>query len=269
MRLKDRVVVITGGSKGIGRAIALAAAREGADVGIGDLLPAEEVESAVSDLGRKCVWKITDVSRKNDVAELIGLATDEFGRVDVMVNNAGVRLFEAYRSEELPEAQWRKVLDVDLTGVLFGCQEAAKVMIKQGGGSIINIASISGANAYPMRVAYCTAKAGVIHLTRVLGVEWARHNIRVNAIAPGFVETDMVLTPLSKGLLDKEVLIKRIPQRRLGTPEEIAQVAVFLASDEANYITGETVFVDGGYNAYGDGAAMKPWADLLKEELGD
>jgi len=263
--LEGKVVAVTGANRGIGKSIALAFAQEGADVAIGDLRITDEVGNVISGLGRKYVCKRMDVSKKNEVMEFVNFVKEELGKIDIMVNNAGVRLFAGYPSEDLPEEKWRRVLDVDLSGVLFGCQEAAKAMIGRGG-NIINIASISGANAYPMRVAYCTAKAGVIHLTKVLAVEWARYNIRVNAIAPGFVETDMVLNAIKSGLLHKKEVEKRIPLHRLGRPKEIAAAAVFLASDEASYITGETLFVDGGYNAYGDGAAMKKWADLMESE---
>ncbi len=252
MRLEGKVAIVTGGSRGIGKAIALAFAREGADVVVAvdrDIKGAKDVIAEVERIGRRGLVVRADVSRKGEVDEMVEKTVDEFGKIDILVNNAGIA--QVIPSLEVEESEWRRVIDINLSGVFYCSQAAGKVMARQMEGNIINIASISGAAAYPMRAAYCSSKSAVIMLTKVLAIEWAKYNIRVNAIAPGYVETKLVQDLVSRGVLDVEALKRRIPMRRLAKPEEIAKVAVFLASDDSSYITGETIFVDGGWMAYG------------------
>lgn len=251
MRLKDRASLVTGASRGIGRAIALAFAREGADVALNcsaSVESAEEVAQEIKGLGQRAMVIQADVANKAEVDEMLNKVMDEFGKVDILVNNAGMSVVGA--SAELEESRWRRGIDVMLTGVFFCSQAAGKEMIKRRNGKIINIASVNGIGAFPERVCYGSAKAGVMQLTRALGCEWARYNINVNAIAPGYVKTELVEDLAEKGILDEEVLSTRTPSGRLGECEEIADAAIFLASEESKYIVGQTIVVDGGWSAY-------------------
>jgi NAD(P)-dependent dehydrogenase (short-subunit alcohol dehydrogenase family) len=251
MRLENKIALVTGASRGIGRDIALAFAREGADITINCLASvelAEEVAREIKGLGRRAMVIRANVADKAEIEGMVKKIVAEFGRLDILVNNAGMAVVGA--SAELEESQWKKGIDVMLTGVFFCSQAAGKEMIKQQNGKIINIASIAGIGALPERACYCSAKAGVIQLTRVLGCEWAKYNINVNAVAPGYVKTALVEELIEKGKYDEEKLSARAPMGRLGTCEEVADAAVFLASEESRYITGQTIVVDGGWSSY-------------------
>jgi len=251
MELENKVALVTGGGQGIGRAIALAFAREGADVVIGeiDMTSAEKVVAEVKALGCRAMAIKADVSIKNEIEKMVEAVTKEFENIDILVNNAGVSVVAP--SEELEESRWDKGIDVDLKGVFLCSQIVGKGMIKRKKGNIINIASIAGIVALPPRATYCSAKAGVIMLTKDLACEWAKYHINVNAIAPGYVKTEMVEDLIRKGQYDEDALAKRAPAGRMGVPEDIANAAVFLAADGSNYITGHTLVVDGGWSAYG------------------
>ena len=252
MRLKDKVSLVTGASRGIGRSIALALAREGAAVALNcsaSVEAAEEVAKEIRGLGQSAMVIRADVASKTEVDAMVKRVVDEFGKIDILVNNAGMSVVGA--SEELEESRWRRGIDVMLTGVFFCSQAAGSEMIKQGSGKIINIASVNGIVAFPERVCYSCAKAGVIQLTKVLGCEWARYNINVNAIAPGYVKTYLVEELVEKGALDIEELATRTPFGRLAEPEEIAAVVIFLASEESKYMAGQTIVIDGGWSVYG------------------
>ena len=242
----------------MGRAMALAFADEGADVAINeiDMALAEKVVSEVIAKERRALAVKADVSIKAEVEAMVTTIVKELGRTDILVNNAGVSM--AARSEELEEEDWDKALDVDLKGVLLCSQMVGREMIRQKRGNIINIASIYGLFGVPWRAAYCSAKAGVISLTQTLACEWARHHINVNAIAPGFIRTDMVKDFIQKGIFDEKAIAGRSPAGRLGEPKEIANAAVFLASDESSFITGHTLVVDGGWSVYG---YLQSWLD--------
>jgi len=251
VRLENKVSLITGSSRGIGRGIALTYAREGSDVVINcssSVEAAEEVASEVKALGRRALVIQADVSNKAEVEEMVNKVIKEFGKIDVLVNNAGLTVVGA--SEDLEESRWRRGIDILLTGVFFCSQVAGKEMIKRKKGKIVSIASMVGLVGIPERASYCSAKAGVINLTRVLGCEWARYNINVNAIAPGFIKTSLIENLIAKGLYDEKTLAMRAPVGAMGTSEDIAYAAVFLASDESNYITGQTIVVDGGWSSY-------------------
>ena len=252
MRLPNKVAIITGGSRGIGKAIAVEFAKEGANVVLvvdKDVEGANKVAGEVEAIGRKTLVVKADVSKRSEANRIVEETLKSFGRIDVLVNNAGIS--QVAPSVELSEEEWNRVLGINLSGVFFCSQAVAKVMIKQGKGKIINIASVTGEEAFPMRAAYCVSKSGAIMLTKVLAIEWAQYNIQVNAIAPGYVETELVLNLIRKGLIDVDALKRRIPMQRLAKPEEIAKVAVFLASEDSSYVTGETIIVDGGWVAYG------------------
>ncbi len=250
MRLKDKVSIVTGAGRGIGEAIARRLSDEGARVAISDIdLPAaENVAKELKNSGRDALAIKADVGNKAEVEEMVKKVVAEFGRIDILVNNAGMSVVGA--SEELEEKRWRQGIDVMLTGVFFCSQAAGKEMIKQKGGKIISIASVNGIGAFPERACYGSAKAGVIELTRTLGCEWAKYNINVNAIAPGYIKTRLVTDLLAKGVYNEKELANRTPAGRLGECEEVADAAVFLASEESKYIVGQTIVVDGGWSAY-------------------
>jgi len=263
MRFLDKVAIVTGSGRGIGEAIARRLSEEGAKVVISDInMPAaENVAQELKNSGRDAIAIKVDIANKAEVDEMVKKVMARFGRVDILVNNAGLSVVGA--SAELEESVWRRGLDVMLTGTLFCSQAAGKEMIKQRGGKIINIASVNGIGAFPERVCYGCAKAGVIHLTKVLGCEWARYNINVNAIAPGYVKTDMITDLIQKGVLDAAELATRTPLGRLAERSEIVDVATFLASDESTYIEGHTIVVDGGWSSYG---YLESWLARSKHE---
>jgi NAD(P)-dependent dehydrogenase (short-subunit alcohol dehydrogenase family) len=251
MRLDKKVAVVTGASKGIGKGIALRYAQEGAKVVVTsrstDLLAAlvEEIKGS----GGEALALPVDVRSAQSVQGVVDETVKAYGRLDVMVNNAGISMVKA--SEDLSPEDWTRALETDLFGVFYGCQSAARQMMKQDGGAIINITSCYGIVAVPMRAAYCASKAGANHLTKVLAVEWAAKNIRVNAIAPGYVRTELVQDVIDRGLIPLEAIKKRTPQGRMGEVEDLLGLAVYMASDESSFMTGSVVSIDGGWTAYG------------------
>jgi len=251
-KLTGKVAVVTGASKGIGAAIAKSLAAEGASVVVNyasSKAGADTVVAAITAAGGKAVAVPGDVSKAAEAQGTIEAAIQNYGRLDILVNNAGVTAI--YPSLELPLEEWKRVLDVNLTGVFLCAQEAAREMIRVKAGVILNIASAYGVVAAPKRAAYCATKAAVAMLTKVLAIEWARDGLRVNAIAPVYVQTEMVLQLVEQKKIDLESLRRRTPQGRLGTLEEIAQMAIFLASDLSSHVTGQVIGVDGGWTAYG------------------
>lgn len=254
-RLAGRVAVVTGGTSGLGRAIALAFAREGAAVTIGDVRerPADGAPStadAIRGAGGCAAYEAADVTSRVAVEALVRRAVTEFGALDVMVNSAGV-LSVLTPAVDKTEADWARVIGVDLTGVWFGCQAALRELIRQDrGGRIINISSrLALQGVAPGRADYCAAKGGVSSLTRQLAVEAGPHGITVNAICPGFIVTNATRELAAAGKLEE--VRRRTPYRRLGTPEDVAGCAVFLASPESEFITGQNLVVDGGASIAG------------------
>jgi 3-oxoacyl-[acyl-carrier protein] reductase len=243
MRLKDRVALITGSAQGIGREIAMAFAAEGADVVVSDvnLEKAAQTSREIENLGRKSLALQTDVTKFDQVEEAINKILDKFGKVDILVNNAGITKDNLLL--RMSEADWDAVINVNLKGT-FNCTKAvSKVMIKQRKGKIINIASIIGIIGNAGQANYSASKAGIIALTKTTAKELASRNINVNAVAPGFIQTDMT-AKLSEEL--KQKMLQAIPLNALGTPADVARACLFLASEESNYITGQTLVVDGG-----------------------
>ena len=249
MRLHGRVAAVTGGALGIGRATALLFAAEGAAVALGDVKvdAAEGVVKEIVQRGGRAIAVGVDVGDTGQVQAFVDRTVAELGRLDVMFANAGIAHVAPFL--EHPEAQWHRVLRVNLTGVFLCCQIAARRMVQQGGGGrLITTASINGFRGVENLVGYNVAKAGVIELTKTMAVELAQHHITVNAIAPAQIDTR-----LTRGYSDdaKARRVARIPMGRFGEAEEVARVALFLASDDASYVTGHTLAVDGGYLAGG------------------
>lgn len=246
--LNGKVAVVTGGSRGIGKAIAMELAKHGADIVIADLLvkDAEQTAKEISELGRKALVVRADVSRKREVDGLIRRTVTKFGKIDIFVNNAGI--YRAGPTEQLSEAEWDKVIDINLKGYFLCAQAAGKEMIKQKSGNIINISSVAGIGGFANSVAYCSSKAAIILLTKALAVEWAKHNIRVNAICPGAIKTAMT-DPLLKDEAFQQMIKQKTPLGRIGKPEEIAAGALFLASEASSYVTGHSLVIDGGWTA--------------------
>jgi NAD(P)-dependent dehydrogenase (short-subunit alcohol dehydrogenase family) len=252
LKLKGKTALVTGASRGIGRAIALALAREGADIAVNcssSILEAEKVAQEIKKLGSKSIIIKADVADKTSVEKMVNAVVRQFGKIDILVNNAGMATVAP--SEKLEEKVWRRGIDVMLTGTFFCSQAAGKEMIKQKRGKIINIASINGIVAFPERASYCSAKAGVMALTKVLASEWAKYNINVNSIAPGYVETELVNNLVSQRKLKIKELKGRTPSGKLISAEDVAEAAVFLASESTKSINGQSIVIDGGWTAYG------------------
>lgn len=250
--LSNKVAIITGARQGMGKAHAFTLAEAGAKVVISDLSladcqkVAEEIEKkySVKTLAIKC-----DVSQKEEVENLVKETINQFKKIDILVNNAGICQNKPFL--ELTEEDWEKTININLKGEFLMAQEVAKEMIKQKSGSIINIASIAMGQegiGFLNLVHYCASKGGVVGMTEAMALELAPYNIRVNAVAPGIIETPMInfLKTDSQSL---ENSLDRIPLRRLGKPEEVSNLVLFLASDESSYITGSTLVIDGGYLA--------------------
>jgi len=248
MRLNNKIAIVTGARRGMGRAIALALAREGANVVVSDISQedCQKVVDEIEKLGRKGLALKCDVSSSDDVENMVKRTVAEFGRVDILVNNAGILTFKPFL--ELTDEDWDKTLNVNLRGQFLCARAAARVMAKNKWGRIINIASISSGGcgiAFPLIAHYTASKGGVVALTEALALELTSQGINVNAICPGAIDTDM-----SKGVKEGGQLaqvLARIPKGRLGQPEEIASLAVFLASEEADYISGAAIVIDGGW----------------------
>jgi len=244
MRLNQRVSIITGGAKGIGGAIATAYSREGAIVVIPDIdrQALELKQHEIKNSGGHVLPLEMDISLYENVQRLVSDTVDRFGRIDVLVNNAVWTSHELFL--EITIENWQRTLDVALTSYFLCAQAAARQMKAQNSGKIINIASIAGQVGVIRRAAYSAAKGGVLALTRVMAVELAPYNIQVNAINPGFIMTDLARRVLTEE--ERQARANTIPAGHYGSPDEVAGTAVFLASDESNYISGAVIPVDGG-----------------------
>ncbi|MBN1900440.1 3-oxoacyl-[acyl-carrier-protein] reductase [Candidatus Sumerlaeota bacterium] len=241
--LSGKVALVTGAGRGIGRAIALSLARQGADVIVSDIMAktAEAVADEIGVMGKKYLATVCDVSRYEDCQNLIDAGSKAFGKIDILVNNAGITRDNLVM--RMSEDEWDSVLAVNLKSVFNCCKAVSRIMLKQKGGRIVNIASVVGVIGNPGQANYSASKAGVIGLTKTLAKEFASRSITVNAVAPGFIKTAM--TDVLKDEA-KQALLKMIPLGRMGEPEDIANAVIFLASPFASYITGQVLLVDGG-----------------------
>lgn len=245
--LENKVAIVTGGDTGIGKGICGCMAREGAAVTIdyhGDRQPADDLVKQLEQDGGKALAVSADVTKPEEVENLIEQTVQTFGRLDILVNNAGMEIKHPFL--EMPLDVWYKVIDVDLTGPWICAQKAAQQMVKQGaGGRIINISSVHEDLPMPTNAPYCAAKGGLRMLMRTICVELAPHKITVNNIGPGAIDTPMD-APLKQNPQLMNHLLAEIPLGRMGRPDEIGELAVYLASDAASYVTGSTFFIDGG-----------------------
>lgn len=249
-RLEGRVAIITGSSKGIGKGIAIAFAKEGCRVVVNSHKESEEGNDVVDEikrLGSDAIFVAADVSKEEEVKNLVDKAVRKFGKLDILVNNAGILVQGAVT--ELTEKDWERQMDVNLKGVFLCTKYAVQRMVKQGrGGRIINISSIAGLVGFPGISAYCASKGGVTELTREVALDCAKYGITVNAIDPGVIITDMTKEMLEDEQA-KKMLLENTPIGRYGQPEDIGNAAVFLALDESSFITGHNLVVDGGWTA--------------------
>ncbi len=249
--LTNKVAIITGARRGMGKTHALTLAKAGAKVVVSDisLSDCEKVVQEIKDLGGEAFPFKCDVRAQNEIKDLVKKTINQWGKIDILVNNAGICQFKSFL--EITEEDWDQTININLKGYFLMAQEVAKEMIKQKNGSIINIASIAMGQlgiGFLNLVHYCASKGGIVAMTEAMALELAPYNIRVNAIAPGAIDTPMV-DPLK---IDPQVLentLKRIPLHRLGKPEEVSNLVLFLASDESSYITGSTFVIDGGWLA--------------------
>jgi NAD(P)-dependent dehydrogenase (short-subunit alcohol dehydrogenase family) len=250
MRLKGKVALITGSTRGIGKAFAVGFAKEGADVVVNgrNLEKATAVAGEIEALGVRSLGLRADVSLSRDVEKMVEEAVARFGRIDILVNNAGINPF-ILEAEKIKEEGWDQVMAVNLKGVFLCCQAVGRKMRDQGGGRIINISSAAAISGEQGFLPYCVSKSGVMMLTRILAYEWSKYHILVNAIAPGFVAAGMNTPVLNKEILVSG-LVQKVPLRRLGDPEEIVKVALFLASEDSSYVNGTTMVADGGMAGY-------------------
>jgi len=252
MKNNARVALVTGGSRGIGKSICLNFAKNNIKVAINHSKPgsADNVVDEIKKQGGFAASFQADISNEREVRKMILKVLKEFHQIDFLINNAGIS-DQMLPLIEQDTGKWQEIINIHLKGTYLCSKEVSKYMVRKSSGKIINISSIVGIAGFPMRTAYGPAKSAIINLTKVLAIELAPFKITVNAIAPGYIKTEMVANLIESKKLNLKKICKRIPLQRIGTCEDIANLVEFLCSDKANYITGETIVVDGGWLAYG------------------
>jgi NAD(P)-dependent dehydrogenase (short-subunit alcohol dehydrogenase family) len=247
--LTGQVALVTGAARGLGRAISVALANAGADVALGlrDVNAHAGLPGEIESLGRKALPLQMDVAYIDQISRAVDDTVHHFGKLDILVNNAGIA--PGNLAENVREEDYDLTLAVNLKGLFFACQAAGRVMIRQRGGRIINMSSQAGFSALPEESIYCMTKAGIVHLTRCLAVEWGKHNINVNAVAPTFIHTPGTEEALADPVFRADVVERIAALHRIGEPVEVAGAVVFLASPAASLITGHTIVIDGGWTA--------------------
>ena len=245
---EGKIALVTGSAQGLGEDIALGLAHFGASLILTDITDPQKTAKRIEALGARCMAVEADISDENQVKALADSALSTYGKVDILVNNAGISQLSYTPTEDLPIHEWDRVVQTNLRGTFLCCQKIGRQMIDGGGGVIVNIATTAGITGVPRAPAYCASKAGVILLTKSLALEWARYHIRVNAIAPHYLETE-----LTRGLREStkvhNSLIKQIPFQRFGKTSEVVGAVIFLCAEAASYVTGAVIPVDGGYLA--------------------
>lgn len=244
--LSGKTAIVTGATRGIGYGLAVELAKAGANIVVvsRNNNDCERVAEEIAAYGVKTLAASADMTCIADIENLVARTVTAFSTVDILINNAGNALTK--RAEEVTEEDWDHILNLDLKGVFFCCQAAGKVMIQQKHGKIINVSSILGLVGEKLVAPYCAAKGGVIQLTRALALEWARHNIQVNALCPGYVETSLNAEELKNEKV-REYIVGKTAVKRLGSVEDIAGAALYLSSEVSNYMTGQTLTIDGGW----------------------
>jgi NAD(P)-dependent dehydrogenase (short-subunit alcohol dehydrogenase family) len=247
--LTGQIALVTGAARGLGRAISIALAQAGADVALGfrDVTAHGGLPAEIESLGRKALPLQMDVAHIDQIFRAVDYTVDHFGRLDILVNNAGIA--PGNLAENVREEDYDLTLAVNLKGLFFACQAAGRVMIRQRTGRIINMSSQAGFAALPEESVYCMTKAGIVHLTRCLAVEWGKYNINVNAVAPTFIHTPGTEEALADPVFRADVVERIAALHRIGEPVEVAGAVVFLASPAASLITGHTIVIDGGWTA--------------------
>ncbi len=247
--LTGQTALVTGAARGLGRAIALALANAGADVALGlrEAGTADDLQAEIESLGRRSLAVPMNVRHLGQIGPAVDAVVDHFGRLDILVNNAG--LGPSNDAEKVTEADYDLTMDVNVKGLFFASQAAGRVMIRQGSGRIVNLSSQAGFVALPTESIYCASKAAVAHLTKCLAVEWGRHGITVNAVAPTFIRTDGTAEALADPAFEADVRERIAGLHRIGEPMDVAGGVVFLASPAAGLITGTTLLIDGGWTA--------------------
>jgi NAD(P)-dependent dehydrogenase (short-subunit alcohol dehydrogenase family) len=252
MDLSNKIAIVTGARRGMGRTHALGLAKRGAKVVVSDisLKDCKKVVREIEEIGGKALAMKCDISQKKEIGKMVRKTIEKFGKIDILINNAAILQRKPFL--EITEKDWNKILDINLKGQFLCSQAIARVMAKQkSGGAIVNIASVAMGQlgkGFKNLVHYCASKGGIIAMTEAMALELAPFNIRVNAVAPGRIDTAMDDT-LKQSLKTREKILNQIPLHRVGKPEEVSNLVIFLASDEASYITGSTIIIDGGWMA--------------------